>query len=315
MMDDKHLTAGLSLLAEELTDPAVDIDAAIRTARQQAHHRQAVTATAAGTVLVMAAIATFVATTDRGADTVGGPPSCASPSQRPDGTKSGTRPSSGKSEPFDTATIVDPPPGATITAQSPSAQPPSTDPCGPVDGQRPAEWKVDQRATNLTEQLAAANLIPPNLRISRDDSVNTRAIKGGPPPALEFGTLTPDGGSDRPLDYTAFAKLTDEQGAAFLRIEIDKGEHGPASVPFGPCQPGSPVCTTKDFADGTKAAWHTHIGDAMGWNQIMGAVRPDGTTIVVSISVWPDTQLPDPTRPEVPLTPDQLYAFATAFTY
>lgn len=286
-MDDEQLTAGLSLLAEELTDPDVDIDAAIDTARLRTHYRQSVAATAAGTVLVIAAIATVVATTDRGADdAVGTPPSCAPTSHRPSGTK----------------------PGATI-----SGQPRATTSCGPT----PADWTVDQRARELTDQLAAAraNLIPSSLRVDRDDSINTRPINGGPPPALEFGTLDFPGGGDQPPAYTAFAKLTDQQGAGFLRIDVGKGEHSSASIPFQPCVTGSPNCTSKEFSDGTEATWHTHIGDAMGWTQIMGAVRPDGTTITVSISVWPDTRQPTPTRPEVPLTPAQLYEFATVFDY
>jgi hypothetical protein len=287
-MDDKQLTAGLSLLADELTDPDVDIDAAIGAARLRAHYRQSVAATAAATVLVIAAITTFVATTDRGGDTVGSPPSCAPTSIQLDTTEQ-------------TATTV-PPQFRTST------------PCRPTDGEFPymVDWKENEQTANLTDQLAAAraNLIPSSLRVDRDDSVNTRYIRGGPPPALVFGTAS----SDDDAYVVAFAKLTDQQGSGFLEIAVNNGEHSTASVPFQPCPTDGPTCTSKQFADGTTATWHSNIGDTRGWTQYMGAVRPDGTTIVVTISVWPGNG-PAPSRPQVPLTPDQLYQFATVFTY
>src|SRR5262245_7963146 len=145
-MDEKELTAGLSLLADEF-HPGVDVDAAIDTARVRIRRRQAMAATSVGTVLLIAAITAVLGTTGLGgSNQAGSGPSSCPPTSRP------------------TATAR--PDGRSL--QSIPANPSG---CAPVNGTYSREHAVDERARKLTNQLAAAkaDLFPPNLRIDRDD--------------------------------------------------------------------------------------------------------------------------------------------------
>jgi hypothetical protein len=186
----------------------------------------------------------------------------------------------------------------------------------PVNGKFPMTATTDSRSRTLTAQLAAAKagIIPATLQTTVDDTRNTDNIIGGPPPALEFRKLEIVGEPNF-KSYVATAKLTDQQGYGTVRISVDKAS--PQQIDSALlCNQGNPNCSTKAFADGTKATFTTHIGDRMGWNQRMSAVRPDGTLVQVNISVF-DTSgaATGPSRPEVPLTTAQLFEFATVFTY
>ena len=161
---------------------------------------------------------------------------------------------------------------------------------------------VDDRARTLTAQLTARrDLIPPLLRIEPDDTAGTRAIAGGPPPPLEFVRLPSESSK-----YSAFAKLADESGFGALRIDVDK----PISAnPSARCAAFT-GCTPDTYS---KVDWQ--LTDDIGRSRRIMGIRSDGIVVTTTIDIWPDSQLPGPTRPEMPLSKDQLYAFIAVFNY
>jgi len=267
-MDDKQLTAGLNLLADEFAN-GVDIDAVIETERVRTRRRRSVAAVAMAIVVLLTAVSvvTLTMNVDQGSQGASPPTTQTSPTRKV------------------------------------------------INGKLAANRVVDDESRKLTGQLDAAKAtLLPNLQIAPDPE-NTDNIQEGTPPALEFGKLFIDDGTEQPQEiqeYEAFAKLTDQQGVATIRISVSDNAAQRQDLD---CLAGRSDCTSQVLPDGTKASWHTHIGDAMGWNQNMVARRPDGTLTVVSLSVWTIRDGDRPTRPEVPLTQEQLYKFATVFTY
>ncbi|HET9139183.1 hypothetical protein [Actinophytocola sp.] len=264
-MNDKQLTAGLNLLADEYSEP-VDIDGVIDAERSRRLRRRSVAAVTLGIVVLLTAVSVVTVTMNLG--------------QRDQGAG------------------------------------PPTSTAGPtmINGRKAVAREVDDRARKLTAQLAGARTaLLPNLTVG-PDSENTKGFREGTPPGLEFGKLVLVEDLDKPqrfVHYEALARLSDQQGVATFRISV----YSPETPEPDGCYPGLPTCTSRTLPDGTKATWRTHLGDAMGWNQAMTARRPDGTLIMVRISVWNLSNGDKPTRPEVPLTQDQLYLFATVFSY
>lgn len=286
-MDDKHISTGLALLADDMAPLEVDIDEVIAAARLRNRRRQAVTASALGTVGVIAVLTVAVTMVGVG-DNRPGPP----PPQ---------------------------PPATTSGAQS-------------IPG-RAANAVIDDRARRLTHQLAQAKtrIIPTDMRIESDPK-NAEHIIGGPPSPLEF-ILQDFADLPGPInEYTAFAKLSDELGWGTLRISVGHADQRPDIEGQMTCAPGSKSCVTREFPDRTRATLHYNIGTATGWNQGMTALRPDGTYIMVACDVFffdssivdappppssapPQSPPPKPTRPQIPLSTDQLFDLATVFTY
>jgi len=157
---------------------------------------------------------------------------------------------------------------------------------------------VDDRARTLTAQLTARHdLIPPWLRIEPDDTAATRAIAGGPPPPLEFVKLSAESSQ-----YTAFAKLTDDSGFGTLRIEVEK----PFRInPWAKCSAFT-GCTADQPA---MVDWQ--LTDDIGRSRSIKGIRNDGIVVTVSMNIWSDF----PTRPAMPLSNEQLYAFIDVFSY
>jgi hypothetical protein len=161
---------------------------------------------------------------------------------------------------------------------------------------------VDDRARTLTAQLTARrDLIPSSLHIEPDDTAATRAIAGAPPPPLEFVKL-----STEESKYSAFAKLTDNSGFGTLRIDVDK----PFRInPWAKCGSltGCPANTT------SMVDWQ--LTDDIGRSRRIMGIRTDGIVVTATITIWLDPHLPGPTRPQMPLSNDQLYAFIDVFNY
>lgn len=270
-MDDKHITTGLALLADDMAPLDMDIDEVIAAARLRNRRRQAITASALGTVGVLIVLTVAVTMVGVGDNAPGPPP---------------------------------PIPPATSSSHA--------IPAGP----RQAKAVTDDRSRKLTNQLAQAKsrVIPRDMRIEPDPQ-NAGHIIGGPPVPLEFILQEFDDLPSPTTEYTAFAKLSDELGWGTLRISVGHTNNRPGVEDEMVCPAGSKSCVTRDFSDRTKAYLNYHIGTATGWNQAMTALRPDGTYIMVACDVFFFGAATGPTRPQIPLSTDQLFDLATVFTY
>jgi hypothetical protein len=172
----------------------------------------------------------------------------------------------------------------------------------PADPVPTVQATVDDRARALTAQLAARrDLIPSGLRIEPDDTAGTRTIAGAPPPPLEFVQLPQESSK-----YSAFAKLTDDSGFGTLRIDVDK--------PFR-VNPWAKCGTLTGCPADTPSMVDWQLTDDIGRSRRIMGIRTDGIVVTATITIWHDPHLPGPTRPQMPLSNDQLYAFIDVFSY
>lgn len=266
-MDDKQVTTGLALLAEEADTPPIDLYSVIATAKARTRTRRATVAAVFGTVVVAG---TMVATIAFNGGTAGP----AVGSQRPTST---------------------------------SSAPPETGPTKAVN---------DDHMVRLTEQLADAwpAIAPPGVTAEASTASDSAQR---PLAALEFGGLRY---TWRPQDieYLAFAKLSDTQGATELRVVLfPPGDNNPGP---SPCQPESD-CVSQGLPDGTQVQLRIEsapiVNDKQtgGKRNIMEARRPDGTTFEVSeqnVTVDGGSSL---TRPDTILSTEAMLKFATALSY
>jgi hypothetical protein len=168
----------------------------------------------------------------------------------------------------------------------------------PADPVPTVQATVDNRAKALTAQLTARrDLIPSSLRVEPDDTPGTRTIAGAPPPPLEFVQLPQESSK-----YTAFAKLIDDSGFGTLRIDVDK--------PFR-ANPWARCGVFTGWPADTPPVVNWQLTDDIGRSRCITGIRTDGIVVTVSISIWSDSQ----TRPAVPLSNNQLYAFIDVFNY
>jgi hypothetical protein len=156
----------------------------------------------------------------------------------------------------------------------------------------------DERARRFTQEFAAA--------------WPTIAPAGASFTELEFSGHPLDANQDL-YQYSAHTTLTDEQGTTMLDITVwPPGVH---VIDYRPCQPG-PDCTVHQFADGTQAHVITGRMETLDGNiaeqHFLYAMRPDGTRIDVR-EVNGDA--PRLTRPATIFSTEDLFRFATLFTY
>lgn len=162
------------------------------------------------------------------------------------------------------------------------------------------------------EQLAAAidTLIPAGFTLERDPASTET-------PLAFVGTS----GQSGPV-YTAQAWLLDAQGPASLTVYVLKKpagtplEHANGQI-FGPCQQGEPNCEIRTLQDGTQATAQANARPpGLQLSSTMSAQRPDGTYIQVITSVGIGA-VPggEQARPEPPMTNEDLFKWATVFTY
>jgi hypothetical protein len=57
------------------------------------------------------------------------------------------------------------------------------------------------------------------------------------------------------------------------------------------------------------------LTDDIGRSRRIMGIRTDGIVVTATITIWLDPHLPGPTRPQMPLSNDQLYAFIDVFSY
>lgn len=170
---------------------------------------------------------------------------------------------------------------------------------------------VDQQSLKLTQQLAAARdtVIPAQFTV--EPSAFPMNGNGEPLTFVTNGI----GGTGY---YAAFARLTDSQGSVEIAIDVVKLAPGTPlghvnSLPVSPCTPGEGNCEERMLAAGTvaRATTNARPPGVIEMNY-MSAVRPDGTYVQVMISA--PQGIPTP-RPTLPLTLDDLFKFATVFTF
>jgi hypothetical protein len=162
------------------------------------------------------------------------------------------------------------------------------------------------------EQLAAAidTLIPAGFTLERDPASTET-------PLSFVGTT----GQSGPV-YTAQAWLRDAQGPASLTVFVLKN---PAGTPlahmngqfFGPCQQGEPNCEIRTLPDGTQATAQANARPpGLQLSSTLSAQRPDGTYIQVITSVG-ISSVPggEQARPEPPMNNEDLFKWATVFTW
>lgn len=272
-MDDKQMTSGLSLLAEEAEPAAIDVYDVIAKAKARTRNRRASVATAFGTVAVVGAMAF---TLDLGGDTntigaAGSQPTTTAPGKPPE--------------------LCPIPDGAQTCYVFPPEQ--------------------DDQSRKLDGQLTAVvgDLIPAGFTVEPD--VLDKYL-----PALTFSVHH---NSEELPFYTAHAIVRNEHGTATIDIIVLKQPPGTPlghvnEQPFGPCQDGVDGCELRELGDGTTATAQANTRPpGLTLSSTMTAQRPDGTYLQVITNVGPGTS-PAP-LPDAPFTTDDLFTFATVFTY
>lgn len=167
------------------------------------------------------------------------------------------------------------------------------EPCGPLS-------KTDARSRKLTEQLAKArtNVISDRWTVVTDSRMSD---------PLQFVVTVPDG------FYVASAKLGDAAGQVEMSFHVGKAPAGATLANFmpmlAPCTLGAHDCTERTLPDGTVARAETHNQPAaMEPTTYVTALRPDGTYIQVVAGLYG-------ARPTAPFTLDEMFEFASVFTY
>ncbi|ONI82976.1 hypothetical protein ALI144C_18170 [Actinosynnema sp. ALI-1.44] len=192
-----------------------------------------------------------------------------------------------------------------------AARPTSTGTTAKQEQGPPYQPITDARAHKFDSQLAAAkaDLIPAGFTV-------------GDNPVHPVGDVLRFIGSPGPkgeVDYTAQGMLTNADGTATIQIWVLKNPPGTAlehyyGQVFGPCVVSESNCVRRTLSDGTQAAARPNARpSAMTPSSIMSAQRPDGTYIQVVTNVGERTT-PKPLAVP-PFDADQLFKFATAFTW
>jgi hypothetical protein len=168
------------------------------------------------------------------------------------------------------------------------------EPCTPLT-------ETDDRSRKLTQQLAKSpRVLPERFTVEQD---------GRDPAPLEFVVT-----NDKEKRYTAWATLLDPVDSVDISFEVGKVPAGTSidGIPdptFLPCTIGVRDCEARTLPDGTIARAETsNVPSAMEPITYATALRPDGTYIQV-IAAVPEA------RPDPPFTLEELFEFATVFTY
>jgi hypothetical protein len=163
----------------------------------------------------------------------------------------------------------------------------------------------DNRARRLTAQLAAARArVLPGIA-----DIGPAAVVSANGGEVQWAPLVFHVSAETPDLYLALATLGSGRDAATLKLDV--GFRDPDAQPaFTPCPDFQPTCDQRRFADGTVGS--VIVFDEPTSNQTINRLtimRPDGTFL--HASVFYREPRPDPP----PLGVEQLYGFATVFTY
>lgn len=271
------LRHGLNLLAEEVDPSPVDTYSIIKKANARTRNQRMGLASALGTVAVAVAMAATIGLTGSTSD----PVRLATP---PTSTDPGAARICGK-----------------------------TENCPVAD---PQKYPSDAQAKRLDAQLAPVrdSLLLPGSTLERAGLPMFDDVE-----PLQFALITnQDGAPSAPPVYEAVALMRTAEGTAALSIQILKL---PPGTPFGPVQgralapcDGVPGCERRQLSDGTVA---TALADGnppgIARSSTITAQRPDGTYVQVFASVGPAVN--ENPMPAAPFTTDDLFEFATVFTY
>jgi hypothetical protein len=182
--------------------------------------------------------------------------------------------------------------------------PPSFQPLPEPTAADPAP-SFDNRARRLTAQLAAARsrVLPGVAEIGPAAVVSADGVE------VQWAPLVFHVSAETPDLYLALATLGSGRDAATLKLDV--GFRDPDALPaFTPCPDFQETCDQRHFADGTVGS--VIVFDEPTSNQTINRLtimRPDGTFL--HASVFYREPRPDPP----PLGVEQLYTFATVFSY
>jgi hypothetical protein len=163
----------------------------------------------------------------------------------------------------------------------------------------------DNRARRLTAQLEAARARV----LAGIPEIGPAAVVSADGREVQWAPLVFHVSAETPDLYLALATLGSGRDAATLKLDV--GFRNPDAEPrFNPCPDFQETCDQRRFADGTVGS--VTVFDEPTSNQTINRLtimRPDGTFIHASIFY----REPRPDPP--PLGAEQLYTFATVFTY
>jgi len=153
---------------------------------------------------------------------------------------------------------------------------------------------------HLARQFAQAHFLPPGMRITQQP-VFTHSSPG------------------TSVYYTADVVVEDAQGSGAMRIIVFQPFKDSYSGSDPLCTPAADElsCLRRTWSDGTKATVMTSVGVTPNVKITgMFAIRSDGTWIdVMATNTKDPNERGAVTRPGSPLSPEQMFAFATVFDY